>query len=230
MLNMSSEFRDLWRQSSQTFRKPACGWRRYGKRCLRRRSQTGMGSRMAVEDAIRVVDDIAGSPAFEDTFASTRFPFSGRDLAVPVTVAFGDRDWILTKGSRRRNGLPAHARWLEVHGWGHVPMWRDPTGVSQLILESTRYYVIAGDGTRKPTEAFLGAGDRRGRPDRHLEILQRVLEVNAGERWVRVQPARASSRLNLTRTRLRCVKLILSEKRGASCSVLQLSCSSLRSA
>ena len=28
---------------------------------------------------------------------------------MPVTVAFGDRDWILPKGSQRRNPLPAYA-------------------------------------------------------------------------------------------------------------------------
>jgi pimeloyl-ACP methyl ester carboxylesterase len=54
-------------------------------------------------------------------------------LAGPV--AFGDRDWILPKSSRHRSGLPAHARWIDKRGWGHVPMWVDPAGVSQLILE-----------------------------------------------------------------------------------------------
>jgi pimeloyl-ACP methyl ester carboxylesterase len=97
-----------------------------------------IGSRMPTNDAIRVVDDLARSVTFEDTFHNTRFPFSGPDIAVPVTVAFGDRDWILTKGSRRRNKLPAHTRWLEVHGWGHVPMWVDPARVAQLILENTQ--------------------------------------------------------------------------------------------
>ena len=96
-------------------------------------------SRMPVEDAIQVVDDLAGSPAFEETFRCTRLPFAGKDIAVPVTVAFGDRDWILPRGSRWRNGLPLHTRWLEVRGWGHVPMWLDPIGVSQLILEGTEY-------------------------------------------------------------------------------------------
>jgi pimeloyl-ACP methyl ester carboxylesterase len=98
-----------------------------------------VGSRcIPVEDAIRAVDDLAGSPAFEDTFHNTHLAFSGRDVAVPVTVAFGDRDWVVTKSSRSRNGLPAHARWIEVRGWGHVPMWLDPIGVSQLILEGTQ--------------------------------------------------------------------------------------------
>ena len=97
------------------------------------------GSRhMPQSDALRAIEDLAASPAFEATFEQTRVPFSGRDVTVPVTVAFGDRDWILTRGSRHRDGLPAHTRWVEKHGWGHVPMWVDPVGVSQLILEGTR--------------------------------------------------------------------------------------------
>jgi pimeloyl-ACP methyl ester carboxylesterase len=93
--------------------------------------------RMPVSDALRAVDDLAASSAFDETFEHTRQPFSGREIAVPVTVAFGSRDWILPKGSQHRNGLPAHARWVELSGWGHVPLWVDPAGVSQLILEGT---------------------------------------------------------------------------------------------
>jgi pimeloyl-ACP methyl ester carboxylesterase len=94
--------------------------------------------RMPASDALRAVDDLATSSAFEETFDNTRFPFSGADIAVPVTVAFGDRDWILTKGSQRRTELPPHTTWIKKQGWGHVPMWVDPVGVSQLILENTR--------------------------------------------------------------------------------------------
>jgi pimeloyl-ACP methyl ester carboxylesterase len=54
-----------------------------------------------------------------------------------VTVAFGTRDWILPKWSRCYDALPAQARVIEPPGWGHVPMWIDPLGVSRLILEGT---------------------------------------------------------------------------------------------
>ena len=91
--------------------------------------------RMPSPDAVRAIEDLAASPAFEDTFDNTRAPFSGADIAVPVTVAYGNRDWILPKGSWCRSRLPQHARWIEKRGWGHVPMWADPVGVSQLVLE-----------------------------------------------------------------------------------------------
>ena len=97
-----------------------------------------LGSRrMPVNDALRAVDDLAKSTAFEESFEHTRSPFSGVDVTVPLTVAFGDRDWILTKGSRHRDRLPPHTRWVAEPGWGHVPMWVDPGGVSRLILEAT---------------------------------------------------------------------------------------------
>jgi pimeloyl-ACP methyl ester carboxylesterase len=92
--------------------------------------------RMPVSDALRIVNDLADSPAVEETFDHTRGPFSG-DIAVPLTVAFGRRDWILPRGAQRRHELPAHTRWVEQPGWGHVPMWVDPVGVSALILRGT---------------------------------------------------------------------------------------------
>jgi pimeloyl-ACP methyl ester carboxylesterase len=94
--------------------------------------------RMPVSDALRAVDDLAASRAFEETFDRTRAAFSGRDITASVTVAFGDHDWILPKGSRLRIGLPDHTTWISQRGWGHVPMWADPRGVAQLILEGTQ--------------------------------------------------------------------------------------------
>jgi pimeloyl-ACP methyl ester carboxylesterase len=91
--------------------------------------------RMPVDDAVGSSDDLASASAFEATFENTRTPLCVRDITVPVTVAFGTRDWILGKGSRRREGLPPHTRWVTKPGWGHVPMWVDPVGVAQLILE-----------------------------------------------------------------------------------------------
>jgi pimeloyl-ACP methyl ester carboxylesterase len=101
--------------------------------------------RMPPADALQTIDDLASSAAFEQTFLHTRSPFTGgREISVPVTVAFGDRDFILPKGSRCRTRLPLHTKWIEKRGWGHVPMWVDPVGVSQLILEGTNGYDLSG--------------------------------------------------------------------------------------
>jgi pimeloyl-ACP methyl ester carboxylesterase len=95
-------------------------------------------ARMPASEARRAIADLARSTAFVETFEQTRAPVSGRQITVPVTVVFGDRDWILPKGSRCRDQLPAHTVWIDRPGWGHVPMWVDPAGVAQLILERTR--------------------------------------------------------------------------------------------
>ena len=97
---------------------------------------------MPTGDALRAVDDLAGAAAFEATFAHTRAPFPGAGVSASVTVAFGDRDWILPRRSQHQNGLPADTAWIKKSGWGHVPMWIDPVGVAGLILEGTRARAI----------------------------------------------------------------------------------------
>ena len=93
--------------------------------------------RMSATAACQAVDDLRQSTAFESTFESTRLAFCGPGIAVPTTVVFGERDWIFPAWSRRRNAVPTHVRWLTKPGWGHVPLWVDPTGVAELILEAT---------------------------------------------------------------------------------------------
>ena len=98
-----------------------------------------VGSRhMPADAAVAAINDLATATGFEDTFACTAAAFSGQEIAVPLTVAFGDRDWILLKAARRREALPAHTRWITRQRWGHVPMWIDPAGVAQLILDGAR--------------------------------------------------------------------------------------------
>jgi pimeloyl-ACP methyl ester carboxylesterase len=94
-------------------------------------------ARMTAREAQGAIDDLARSSAFEETFDHTRAPLSELSIKVPVTVAFGDRDWILPKGSRCRSELPAHTKWIDNPSRGHVPMWVDPAGVARLILEET---------------------------------------------------------------------------------------------
>ena len=97
--------------------------------------------RMPARDADRLVDDLAAGSAFESTFANTLSPFPSfpKGSRAAVTVVFGTRDWILPKWSRCYDALPPQARIIEQPGWGHVPMWIDPLGVSRLILEGTSF-------------------------------------------------------------------------------------------
>ncbi len=90
--------------------------------------------RMPVDAARQALLDLARATAFQETFEHTRPPFRGGGIRVPLTIVFGDRDWVLTPSARRRDALPAHTTWITKPGWGHVPMWVDPDGVAALIL------------------------------------------------------------------------------------------------
>jgi pimeloyl-ACP methyl ester carboxylesterase len=86
---------------------------------------------------------MAAAPAFEPTLAAAsgrRFT-GGMVIDVPVTAAFGSRDVILGPGCRVRDQLPAHTRWLTPRGWGHLPVWDDPRGVAQVILDGSALMV-----------------------------------------------------------------------------------------
>lgn len=90
---------------------------------------------MPAEEAFAAALDFAHAPGFDATFAqATKFE-GGQGIQVPVTIAFGSHDWLLPAQARQRAELPAHTRWVEPQGWGHVPMWKDPKGVVQLILD-----------------------------------------------------------------------------------------------
>jgi pimeloyl-ACP methyl ester carboxylesterase len=106
--------------------------------------------RMSATAAAGAVNDLARSTAFEATFDNTRTAYSAVDISVPVTVAFGESDWILPPASQRRDQLPPHTNWVRKPGWGHVPMWVDPRGVAALILQGIRSpepHRDAGDGS-----------------------------------------------------------------------------------
>lgn len=94
--------------------------------------------RMPPEAATAAAMDFAQAPGFEATFNHAERFEGGMGITVPVTVAFGSHDWLLTEDARLRDELPAHTRWLQPTGWGHVPMWKEPEQVAQLILEGTR--------------------------------------------------------------------------------------------
>lgn len=96
------------------------------------------GSRvMSADDAYRAAIEFAQAPGFDATVANAGAFEGGRAITCPVVVAFGSRDWLLTASAQHRDHLPLHTRWVRPARWGHVPMWVDPEGVAQLILQGT---------------------------------------------------------------------------------------------
>jgi pimeloyl-ACP methyl ester carboxylesterase len=90
--------------------------------------------RMSAEDAFRAATEFAFAPGFDATIDNAGAFEDGQGITCPLTVAFGERDWLLTASAQHRDQLPGHARWIRPAKWGHVPMWVDPQGVARLIL------------------------------------------------------------------------------------------------
>ena len=107
----------------------------FGRRVALGRA-VGQPSRVPPEDAVALVDAFARASSLEATLIAThmrRFE-GGHGIDVPVTVVFGQRDRVVPAAARLQDELPAHARWLEPRGLGHVPMWDDPNLVARIIL------------------------------------------------------------------------------------------------
>ncbi|HEX5157335.1 MAG TPA: alpha/beta fold hydrolase [Ktedonobacterales bacterium] len=103
--------------------------------------------------ALEAVRTFVRTPGFQPTFrATTRESFAGgRQINVPVTVAWGGRDRVLlSRLARFRDELPPRTRWLTLPGCGHVPTYDDPDLVARTILSGAH-----------PTRA-------RGREDRSM--------------------------------------------------------------
>jgi pimeloyl-ACP methyl ester carboxylesterase len=95
-----------------------------------------MPAPVAVE-SVRMFDQ---TTILDDLFAASQNDqFAGGDVIdVPVTIAFGTRDWLLNRRtSQFSDQLPTSARWIELKGCGHVPMWDDPELVARTVLEGT---------------------------------------------------------------------------------------------
>jgi pimeloyl-ACP methyl ester carboxylesterase len=97
------------------------------------------------EDACELINIFASAPIFASQVAFKKFreslkdPFRGGRTScegIRVTIAFGKRDWLIPPSARLRHEIPADVIWQDRKGWGHVPMWDDPDGVTKFILEA----------------------------------------------------------------------------------------------
>lgn len=97
-------------------------------------------------DAYELIKIFASAPLFASRAAFQKFRESLKDPFVGgqpnfenirLTIAFGKRDYLLPPSARLRGEIPADVIWQDRNGWGHVPMWDDPEGVTKFILEAT---------------------------------------------------------------------------------------------
>ena len=98
--------------------------------------------RLSPDDAMAAVDAFVDGPAFEPAlagFADYRFRDGDELRGVPVTIAWGTRDWLLIprQAQRARRLLP-WARHVALKGCGHVPCHDDPEAVAAVLLSASR--------------------------------------------------------------------------------------------
>ena len=93
------------------------------------------GRDIPAELAFELTMDFVNAKGFVDTFHHADRFSGGKTIQIPLTIAFGTHDWLLLKPEQRRDELPDHVRWMEPAGWGHVPMWKAPDAVAELILQ-----------------------------------------------------------------------------------------------
>jgi len=98
----------------------------------------GRPARLTAEYARAAVETLGRCPGFEVALAGTarRRYLATTPIAAPVTVAFGSRDRLLLRGSRRLGQLPPHTQAEALPGCGHVPMADDPAAVAALITRA----------------------------------------------------------------------------------------------
>jgi pimeloyl-ACP methyl ester carboxylesterase len=90
-----------------------------------------------------VLRDAWDSPVFADVLAAfDDYQFRrGEELdGVPVSIAWGSRDYLLLYGpqSRRARAALPHARHVTLPGLGHTPFYDDPGMVAAVIRSGTR--------------------------------------------------------------------------------------------
>ena len=101
----------------------------------------GRPARLTAAQARRAVQDLGLCPGFDATFAATlrRRYAPASPIDVPVTLAFGTRDWVLRKRqSRHTDALPPTTRLTTIPRGGHLPMADNPAVVASAIRQSTR--------------------------------------------------------------------------------------------
>jgi pimeloyl-ACP methyl ester carboxylesterase len=94
---------------------------------------------MTSEAADAALRTLTRSPGFEATRRAARaYRLTGFTPGVPVTIAWGTRDFLTPRyQARRAASLLPGARHVRLHGCGHSPMSDDPGRIARLLLSAT---------------------------------------------------------------------------------------------
>ncbi|QFQ95786.1 alpha/beta fold hydrolase [Streptomyces phaeolivaceus] len=97
-------------------------------------------SRRSPEAVVAETLALAGATGFDETLrAGGSVLFTDDVPGLPITVAWGTRDWLLVRrqGVRAKRVIPG-ARLVRLPGCGHCPMNDDPALVARVILDGSR--------------------------------------------------------------------------------------------
>ncbi len=94
---------------------------------------------LAVDTATGAVDALGFEPALA-SFTDAKLHRIGALADIPVTIAWGNRDILLTypTQSRRARTVLPNARHVTLHGSGHTPFYDDPVGCARVLLDTIR--------------------------------------------------------------------------------------------
>ena len=125
---------------------PIAGWslQNPGRRRLACGLMFGCTERLDTDVLLADMRAFRRAEGFWPTFRKGwRYSFDPQPMPVPVTIAWGAKDHVLTQGqARRARRLLPEARWLDLPGLGHVPMNDDPELVAGVILQTTGAEVL----------------------------------------------------------------------------------------
>lgn len=93
-------------------------------------------TRIALDTAKGAIESLGFSPAL-DSFTTARLHDPAALAELPVTIAWGNRDILLTYAtqSKRARAVLPHARHITLHGSGHTPFYDDPAACARVILD-----------------------------------------------------------------------------------------------
>ncbi|NUP26815.1 MAG: alpha/beta hydrolase [Nocardia sp.] len=103
---------------------------------------------VALDTARGAVDSLGFAPALA-SFTDAKLHDPAALAEVPVTVAWGNRDILLTYAtqSRRAREVLPWARHITLAGSGHTPFYDDPEGCARILLDWLPTLRGLGDGT-----------------------------------------------------------------------------------
>ena len=101
------------------------------------------GERVPPAEAVAIAEGSKGCEVYWDLFdgIDAGGPATGYgEIDVPATLVWGTKDRIIPtpRYSDRWRAMVPQARWVELDGLGHVPMYDDPRQVARVILEAVR--------------------------------------------------------------------------------------------